>query len=42
LLEDASFRTSPHRATKDYRRRLAGVVLERVVTEAVRRATEAE
>lgn len=40
LLEEARFRTSPHRATSDYRRHLAGVVLERVVTAAVRRATE--
>lgn len=40
LLEDAHFRTSPHRATMDYRRHLAGIVLRRVVTEAYRRAAE--
>jgi CO/xanthine dehydrogenase FAD-binding subunit len=38
LLEDAHFRTSPHRATIDYRRHLAGIVLRRVVTEAYQRA----
>ncbi|HSR47986.1 MAG TPA: xanthine dehydrogenase family protein subunit M [Anaerolineales bacterium] len=41
MLEDASFRTSPHRATKEYRRHLSGVVLKRVVTVALDRAGQA-
>ena len=45
LLEEAQFRTSPHRATTEYRRHLAGTLLRRVVTEALQRvarpATEA-
>jgi CO/xanthine dehydrogenase FAD-binding subunit len=38
LLGDVHFRTSPHRATTDYRKHLAGIVLRRVVTEAYQRA----
>jgi CO/xanthine dehydrogenase FAD-binding subunit len=38
LLQDARFRTSPHRATMEYRKHLAGIVLRRVVTEAAHRA----
>jgi carbon-monoxide dehydrogenase medium subunit len=45
LLQDARFRTSPHRATLEYRKHLAGIVLRRVITEAYHRvarpATEA-
>jgi carbon-monoxide dehydrogenase medium subunit len=42
LLGDVRFRTSPHRATSDYRRHLAGALLRRVVAQAHRRATEVE
>ena len=38
LLQDARFRTSPHRATLEYRKHLAGIVLKRVVTAAYHRA----
>jgi carbon-monoxide dehydrogenase medium subunit len=41
LLEEASFRTSPHRASADYRRQLAGVLLEETVAEAWKRASTA-
>lgn len=41
LLEDVLFRTSPHRATKEYRVHLSRVVLERVVSAAVDRAGQA-
>jgi CO/xanthine dehydrogenase FAD-binding subunit len=44
LLAEVHFRTSPHRATLEYRRHLAGIVLRRVVAQAYERAnrTEAE
>ena len=38
LLDDVRFRTSPHRATIEYRKHLAGIVLRRVVTQAYQRA----
>jgi carbon-monoxide dehydrogenase medium subunit len=38
LLEEARFRTSPHRATAEYRRHLAGVLLEETLSSAWRRA----
>jgi carbon-monoxide dehydrogenase medium subunit len=38
LLQDVTFRTSPHRATIDYRKHLAVIVLRRVVIEAYQRA----
>ena len=38
LLDDVRFRTSPHRATIEYRKHLAGIILRRVVTEAYQRA----
>ena len=34
LVDEARFRTSPHRATADYRRHLVGVVLHRLVVKA--------
>lgn len=40
LLEEASLRTSKHRATQEYRRHLVGVLLKRTVSEAVRRAVQ--
>ena len=40
LLQDASFRTSPHRSTIEYRQHLAGVVLKRVITVAFQRAAQ--
>jgi carbon-monoxide dehydrogenase medium subunit len=39
LLSDVRFRTSPHRATSDYRRHLAGSLLRRVVEQADARAS---
>jgi carbon-monoxide dehydrogenase medium subunit len=42
LLGEASFRTSPHRASADYRRQLAEVLLEVAVTEAWSRASTAD
>jgi carbon-monoxide dehydrogenase medium subunit len=39
LLSDVRFRTSPHRATSDYRRHLAGSLLRRVVEQAYARAS---
>jgi CO/xanthine dehydrogenase FAD-binding subunit len=41
LLSDLQLRTSPHRATVDYRRQLACVLLRRVVPEAIRSAGKA-
>ncbi len=38
LLQETSFRSSPHRATADYRRQMAGVLLESVLRTAWRRA----
>lgn len=38
LLEEASLRTSRHRATKEYRQHLVGVLLKRTMAEAIRRA----
>jgi len=38
LLADAHFRTSPHRATAEYRRHMAGVLLEETLTTAWERA----
>ncbi len=38
LLEEAHFRTSPHRATAGYRHHLAGVLLEEALTTAWQRA----
>jgi len=38
LLQEASLRTSRHRATKEYRQHLVGVLLNRTVTEAIRRS----
>jgi carbon-monoxide dehydrogenase medium subunit len=38
LLSEARFRTSPHRATAEYRQRLAGVLLEETLTTAWERA----
>jgi CO/xanthine dehydrogenase FAD-binding subunit len=38
LLKEAHFRTSPHRATAEYRRHLAGVLLKETVTMAWQRA----
>lgn len=40
LQSEAGFRTSPHRATKDYRTHLAAVLLMEVFTTAWERATE--
>lgn len=40
LLSEAHFRTSPHRATAEYRRHLAGVLLEETLTAAWQRAGE--
>jgi CO/xanthine dehydrogenase FAD-binding subunit len=39
LLDEARFRTSPHRATGDYRRHLVGVVLRRLVERGYDEAT---
>lgn len=38
LLSEARFRTSPHRATAEYRRQMAGVLLEETLTTALSRA----
>ena len=38
LLKEAHFRTSPHRATAEYRRHLAGVLLQEAFTMAWHRA----
>jgi carbon-monoxide dehydrogenase medium subunit len=38
LLSEARFRTSPHRATAEYRRQMAGVLLEETLTTAWSRA----
>lgn len=38
LLQEAQFRTSPHRATRQYRQRLAGELLRQTLTVAVQRA----
>ncbi len=38
LLKEAHFRTSPHRATAEYRRQLAGVLLHEAVSQAWQRA----
>jgi xanthine dehydrogenase FAD-binding subunit len=38
LLKEAHFRTSPHRATAEYRRQLAGVLLQEAVNQAWHRA----
>jgi CO/xanthine dehydrogenase FAD-binding subunit len=38
LLEEANFRTSPHRATEAYRRHLAGVLLDEALAVAWQRA----
>lgn len=38
LLQEARFRTSPHRATFEYRRHLAGVLLEQTLSLALERA----
>jgi xanthine dehydrogenase FAD-binding subunit len=38
LLQEAHFRTSPHRATADYRRHLAGVLLQESLMKAWQRA----
>jgi carbon-monoxide dehydrogenase medium subunit len=38
LLKEAHFRTSPHRATAEYRRHLAGVLLQEALTKAWGRA----
>jgi len=40
LLAETRFRTSPHRATAEYRRRLAGVLLEDALQAAWQRAGE--
>lgn len=40
LLAEAHFRTSPHRATAEYRRHLAEILLEDTMTTAWRRAAE--
>jgi len=40
LLEEARFRTSPHRATAEYRRYLAGLLLEEVLELAWERAAQ--
>jgi carbon-monoxide dehydrogenase medium subunit len=42
LLQEARFRTSPHRATKPYRRHLAGVLLEETLQTAWQRAARDE
>jgi len=42
LLEEISFRTSPHRATQQYRRHMAGILLEETLTTAWRRAEKEE
>lgn len=39
-LEDASLRTSKHRATQEYRRDMVGVLLEKTLIEATNRAAE--
>jgi carbon-monoxide dehydrogenase medium subunit len=41
LLAEAHFRTSPHRATAEYRRHLAGVLLAETLTTAFQRAEQA-
>ena len=38
LLSDAHFRTSPHRATEEYRRHIAGVLLRETVEAAWQRS----
>ena len=40
LLAEARFRTSPHRATAEYRRHLAGVLLEETLSVACQRASD--
>jgi carbon-monoxide dehydrogenase medium subunit len=42
ILEDSSLRTSPHRASADYRRHLVRTLLERTVPAAFERASEPE
>lgn len=42
LLAEARFRTSPHRATAEYRRRMAGVLLQDTLTTAWQRAGSGE
>lgn len=39
LLSESSFRTSPHRATAEYRQRMAGILLEEVLKTAFQRST---
>jgi CO/xanthine dehydrogenase FAD-binding subunit len=38
LLNEAHFRTSPHRATAEYRRHLAAVLLQEAIIKAWQRA----
>jgi xanthine dehydrogenase FAD-binding subunit len=40
VLEEAHFRTSPHRATQEYRRHLAGILLEETLTAAWQRTLD--
>lgn len=40
LLQEAHFRTSPHRASSEYRRHLAGVLLKEAVSQAWQRAEQ--
>lgn len=42
LLEEAHFRTSPHRATADYRRHLAGILLRQALNLAWERLTQSD
>jgi CO/xanthine dehydrogenase FAD-binding subunit len=41
LLDEAALRTSPHRATREYRQELLPTLLARTLTAAVERASEA-
>jgi carbon-monoxide dehydrogenase medium subunit len=41
ILGEAEFRTSPHRATAEYRQHLSAVLTERVVLSAISRARQA-